>query len=136
MDVMIAYLVKRLVVHHGKQLCVCRLSVRSCYVERPCLALSRCESVTECGPLKVQPGVGKRTFYASRMNIRLAVLHPRHCYSHAVAPLFLISNGTCAHLVMQVGLSLLYYLIAGHDGVNHVLHIVGRTHLYVYGRTV
>ena len=70
------------------------------------------------------------------MNIRLAVLHPRHGYSHAVAPLFLIGHGTCAHLVMQVGLSLLYYLIAGHDGVNHMLHVVGRTHLYVYGRTV
>ena len=122
-----AQLVERLVVERSHKLRLCRRAVGVGDVQSPGLALSGHESVAEGGPLYVEMRVGLRALNAL---ISLAVLHPSHGERDAVAPLFLIGDGACAHFVAQIGSAVLYHLVAGDECVDNVLNAVGRSQLY------
>ena len=125
-----AQLVERLVVERSHKLRLCRRAVGVGDVESPGLALSGHESVAEGGPLYVEMRVGLRALNALGVLISLAVLHPSHGERDAVAPLFLIGDGACAHFVAQIGSAVLYHLVAGDECVDNVLDAVGRSQLY------
>ena len=127
---MLSQLIERLVVERSHKLRLCRCTVGVGNVQRPGLTLSWHESVAEGCPLDVEVCVGLRTLYARRMQICLAVLHPRYGESNAVAPLLFICYRASAHLVAQVGSAVLYNLIARNERVDNVLYAVARTELH------
>ena len=131
--VVTAYLIKRFVVHSSHELRLGWRSVGVSYVESPRLALSRCESIAEGCPFKIESGVGQRTLYSCRMLISLTVLYPRYRQRYAVAPLLFVHQCTCAKFVLQVGTSVFYHLVARNERIYNVLYGVARTHLYEHG---
>ena len=83
-------LVETLIVKSGHQLGVGWRTVRVAGLQRPCLLLSRCESVAEGTPRESDLLLGKGAGYGRGMGVSNAVVYPSEAEAQSVTVLLLV----------------------------------------------
>ena len=129
-------LVEALVVERGHQLGIDRLAIGILDGECPFFLLTRCQSVTEGGPLQLQTLVGQGTADSSRVGIAKAVLHPRKGEQQAVFIILIILQLEVKQSVALVDSPLLDQFLAGKEAVDDMHISIGRAYLHRHGLAV
>ena len=114
-------LVETLIVKSDHQLGVGWRTVRVAGLQRPCLLLSRCESVAEGAPRERDLLLGKGACYGRGMGVSNAVVYPSEAEAQSVAILRLILKLHKCQRIALVDATVLQHTVSRDDGIEYVL---------------
>ena len=129
-------LVEALIVEHSHERGISGCTVRLRYLQFPFFLLSRCQTVTERLPRRLQPLVRHRTCNGLLMHVAYAVLHPSEGQEQTIAILFLIGKLTINQRGIFFHAATLQHLVATENRVDDMQIRIAGTYLNCNGFTI